>query len=336
MATEQVVETPVADPIDAEIPGDESSIADHAAVFGAGNPALEGEDKERLDKVRERVRHRARSQEASPEDVPRIRKLSTDLRDRDEQLAARDKRIAELEARLTPSRPPTSSVTEPRSPGPAAPPRVAGDDPSRTATPEPTRPKPSEDEVGTKYKTYADFVDDFSDWKDEQREAKRTLADQARQSQDNQALVQQAFYKGHEAYAAKLVEFRKTHPDYDALAKQHEHTQMPPVAHAALLFHDNGPALVYYLFQHPDVLAEVHFVLDGKPLTHENVAHATRWLTSRTQAATTGSAAPTPPVTLGPRPPNPVRTGPMKTTDDAPDDDSSIADHEKWLKQRRR
>lgn len=336
MATEQVVEKPAADPIDAEIPGDESSIADHAAVFGASNPALEGEDKERLDKVRERVRHRARSQEASPEDVPRIQKFTKDLRDRDEQLAARDKRIAELEARLTPSQPPASSTRDARSLEPAGAPPVGGSEPARSATLEPTRPKPREEEVGTKYKLYEDFADDLIDWKDEQREAKRAVADQARQSQDNQALVQQAFYKGHEAYAAKLVEFRKTHPDYDELAKQHEKTQMPPVAHAALLFHDNGPALVYYLFQHPDVLAEVHFVLDGKPLTHENVAHATRWLTSRTQAASTGSAAPTPPVTLGPRPPNPVRTGPMKTTDDAPDDDSSIADHEKWLKQRRR
>lgn len=333
MADETVVAQPAADSIDAEIPGDDSSIADHAAVFGAGNPTLEGEEKERLDKVRERVRHRARSQEASPEDVPRIQKFTKDLRERDEQLAARDQRIAELEARLTPSSPPARDA---RTLGTAAVPAAEGEA-SRTAAPEPTRQKPSEDEVGTKYKKYEDFVEDLSDWKDEQREAKRAVAAQARQSQDNQALVQQAFYKGHEAYAAKLVEFRKTHPDYDALAKQHENTQMPPVAHAALLFHDNGPALVYYLFQHPDVLAEVHFVLDGKPLTHENVALATRWLTSRTQAATTGSAAPASPVTLGPRPPNPVRTGPMKTADDAPDDDdSSIANHEKWLKHRRR
>lgn len=42
--------------------------------------------------------------------------------------------------------------------------------PSAGTTPQ-TRPKPSEDEVGTKYATYGDYVEDLTEWKAEQREA---------------------------------------------------------------------------------------------------------------------------------------------------------------------
>src|SRR5262245_2577834 len=42
-------------------------------------------------------------------------------------------------------------------------------EPVAPAAPSPTRAKPTEDEIGTKYQTYGDFVEDLADWKAEQR-----------------------------------------------------------------------------------------------------------------------------------------------------------------------
>jgi hypothetical protein len=56
---------------------------------------------------------------------------------------------------------------------------------------------------------------------------------------------------------------------------------------------------------------------------------------TRPQAAVTGAAAATARSTA-PRPPTPVRTSAISTTDEPPGDDASIADHEKFYGQRRR
>ncbi len=72
-----------------------------------------------------------------------------------------------------------------------------------------TRERPSEDQVGSKYPTYADFVEDLADWKAEQRETKlrqdiastvseRIEADRARQSLTSHATDIKA--RGREAY----------------------------------------------------------------------------------------------------------------------------------------
>ena len=56
---------------------------------------------------------------------------------------------------------------------------------------------------------------------------------------------------------------------------------------------------------------------------------------SRSAAVSTGSAPARMP-TLVPRPPNPVRTSPMKDADAAPSDESSLADHERAFAPKRR
>lgn len=319
------VETPAApDPAEPAIPTDESSFAEHEAAFGPVDPSLEGEARDQAEASKQKIRHRAKSQQASPQDVPRIRELTRKLHEAE---AERDSLKA-----LTP-RPP---VTEPVRPSVQQPPASSPRQDASTPKLEPTRPKPTEDQIGEKYATYGDFVEDLSEWKFEQRQAAWQQGEDARRQEAAAGVAQQEYQKVHEAFGAKLAEFKKTHPDYDTLAAQHVNTLLPPVANKALLTHEHGPALVYHLFQHPELLAEVQFLMDGKPPSEENVALATRWLSSRIQAGTTGSAAPTPPIIVAPRPPNPVRTGPTQTGEDLPGDDSSLAEHEHAFGSRRR
>lgn len=332
MADEVVSVSESAEPLVSE----DASMSDHEALFGAPDASLEGDAKAENEEKRAKVRHRAVSQQASPEDVPRIQKFTKDLRERDGKLTAAETRIRELELRL--SQPSSASARVDRSLGTVAAPVAEGDASRQAPKLEPTRPKPTMDEVGDglKYASFEDYNDDLVEWKLEQRDAKQQHEQQQRQQETAQSQAQDGFRKANESYAQKLTEFTKTHPDYDALAKQHEQVFLPPVANAALLHHDRGPELVYHLFTHPDVLAEVHFMLDGKPLTQENVALATRWLNSRIQAVSTGSAVPAPPLKAVPAPPNPVRTGATKTSDDVPGDDSSLSAHEaKWGRSRR-
>ncbi len=103
-----------------------------------------------------------------------------------------------------------------------------------------------------------------------------------------------------------------------------------------LLTADNGPAIVYHLLAHPDQLAEMYALWDGKPLTEQSVALATRWLSNRVSAGTTGAATAAIPVARTPKPPTPVRTGPMQTGTSPPGDGASLSDHEAFYHARRR
>ncbi len=186
------------------------------------------------------------------------------------------------------------------------------------------------------YDSFEAMNDDLVEWKLEQREAKRAHEDQQRQQDHQRTLATQSYQQALESFGTKLTEFKQTHPDYDTLAQQHLQTFIPPSANKAILTHDNGPAFVYHLFTHPDVLAEMQFLMADRPPTDEYVALATRWLQSRIQAAPTGSVVPTPLKKAAPAPPNPVRTGPTRTADELPGDDASLAEHEKAFGRKRR
>ena len=73
----------------------------------------------------------------------------------------------------------------------------------------PARQKPTEDEIGTKYATYADFTEDLADWKYEQRQA----AAVAQQQQAEQARAEDARKRAH-------VEAWGKHADRWTAAKQ--------------------------------------------------------------------------------------------------------------------
>lgn len=90
-----------------------------------------------------------------------------------------------------------------------------------TGTPLPTRApveareKPKEDEVGTKYQTYADFIEDLADWKAEQRLAKENFDAKIRASIDADH-SSRAF---RETVSTIQERGRKAYPDFDAVLK---------------------------------------------------------------------------------------------------------------------
>ena len=90
--------------------------------------------------------------------------------------------------------------------------------------------------------------------------------------------------------------------------------------------------MYYALISQPDLIPAMAMVAQGKDVDDFNVAGMRRLIDSqlsRTQAAVTGSVAAPRNISV-PRPPNPVRTGPLKTASEPPSDDSqSLAEHER-------
>jgi len=326
MADDLAPETPAAG---AEAPdaavAETISLADHQDIFGPPDPTLEGDAKVKNEEARAKVRHRAKSQQAGPEDAPRIQELTKKLR------AAEAERDA---LKTPPASSPPAREDRPQGTPTALPARA---ETSQQAGLQPTRPKPDVNNVGSIYDTYEAYIEDLADWKSDQRDAAREAKQRDEWQQRQQSEAHHQWTQAHATYAERLAEFTKTHADFPTLLAQHAAVNIPAAAYQAILRAENGPGFVYHLLQHPDHLAEVVLLFDGKPPSDEFVAHATRWLSSRTQAASTGSAAPAPPLTLAPRPPNPVRTGAAKSDGDPPGDESmSLAEHERAYGRRRR
>jgi hypothetical protein len=123
----------------------------------------------------------------------------------------------------------------PTVPAPAASPVARKEPSSPGASAGETRGKPTEDEVGTKYKTYAEFAEDLADWKYEQREAARDarIADERFQSHINEV-----FTKGKQAY-----------PDFEQVRTSGPGAQIPfhPDRRNAIVSHPAAEHLLYVI-----------------------------------------------------------------------------------------
>ncbi len=104
---------------------------------------------------------------------------------------------------------------------PAPPATMPVEQPPPPAASTQTRSKPNENEVGSKYETYADFIEDLADWKAEQRlsaqdfdaQIRRSIeADRASRSRDERSI--QSVTRGRARYA-----------DFDAVLKGATHFQ---------------------------------------------------------------------------------------------------------------
>ena len=329
-------ETPVSTPTVAEqpqAPPDSTSVADHAATFSpqardaaaeaavddnppvtppvAGETPQQAEQRARDEQGRfARERHRARSQQAGPADVPRIRELTRKLRDT-------ERIVAELQAKVTP----------PVKPMPLVPPeaRIPPVDTSGFA-----KPKPRLEEFGDQDDALEAWNLALGRW---DRERERFEERQAETRQRAEREVSQASAGSQEwlksagdGYISRQQAFIARTPDYAAKMESVKHIKTTPLLSMALLTSDKSAEIEYYLATHPSIYDEALLNTHGKEITEETVATTQRWLTSRSQAASTGSAAAAP-IRLPPKPPNPVRTGPMPPSDEPPGEASSISDH---------
>lgn len=311
---------------------DTSTLAEHEAAHRPGATAepVDEDDEGRDDQGRfQRPRHRAKSQQATSADVPRIAELTK----RNAALQA------ELEALKTPKSPSAQAPASPQAAVSAPTPSAAHPAPVATA---PFQPQPfaAFDAWLEKNPTasYEDYIDARTDF--------RTAQFRAYERQQEQIVAQQRAWTDRQTtHAERQTAARAKYADYDTVAFNTQ-AQTSPVMIDAILQSPHSAEIQYFLGQHPDVSTQIaHDSIAAGP---EAAAVMRRYLESfvastatpspspRGQAAPTGSAALTlvPP---GPPPPNPVRTrGAMSAADPPGDDSMSISDHEKFYGRRAR
>lgn len=171
------------------------------------------------------------------EPVSRGRQRFSDLtKERDEAKAQADALKAEREA-LAKERDELKAKLQPAAPV-AEPAKEPVKEPAAV---EPTRPEPTEDEIGTKYQTYAEFARDLARWVVEQERAAYDPAAQVREILA-QERAQAQFANDLRACAERA---RKAYPDFDKVLDS-------PTARMVMgRTPDEGHARVNFIIKHP-------------------------------------------------------------------------------------
>jgi hypothetical protein len=182
-----------------------------------------------------------------------------------------------------------------------------------------TRPKPLEAQVGSVYADYAAYIEDLTDWKVDEREAKRNLTQQATQAdQAERDLVAQV--------QARIATFKTTHPDYDAVIAGVEIPAGAPGTQALyehLRHSDLGPDLAYALGQDQTLLTSIVSLPPGKAVAALGKLEGK--IEDRLAAASAGPAATSAPGTKAKPPIKPVGSSPVTSDDGGDPDDLSPA-----------
>lgn len=272
----------------------------------ASEASSEPEDRE-PETGRFKRRHRARSQQAGPEDVPRIKELT---RKHKEAEASWQKELTDLRKQLD----------ERTAPKPIEPPKpFEGIEPKLDDFANDPDPYGSYLRAATRY-----------DRQKEQAELEATRAKETTQQQEAQR-----FQSLQARHSDRVTAFKASHADWDEKLGSVAQYVIPDVLKVAILEDDKSADVVYALASKPDILAELILSSDGRAVTETNVALLRRLLASRVPVAPTRSTA-APVVPTRPIPPNLVRTGVGKVEpSEAPPDDASFEDHERAFPMRR-
>lgn len=234
----------------------------------------------------------------------RFSELTQARKDAEAKAAAYEKELTELRAKVG-APPSTAPPAPPSSPAPvvSSPSVPNGGDSGRFTPPAPTRQQPSEDEVGTKYKTYAEFVVDSARWVAEQQQADidariRSSIEADRATRDFLSHAESTWAKGRKVYA-----------DFDAMRTTGPGSQVPlhPEKINAILFHPQSEHLQYAIVKDGALaqrLAQANPIEFGLLLAALAPTAAAAPLAS---TATSGSITP-------PAPMQPVGSGSKTTT----------------------
>ena len=292
---------------------DNLSLAEHEAQFGesaASVPDATGDSTTIATAAQDRdvrgqfksPRHRARSQQAGASDVPRIAELTKKLRDTE---AERDALRTAAPAR---SAVPAEPVQRPI-------------EPARVLPVAEVKAKPKLEE----FQDYGEYVEAVTDWK---------IGDARRQDREESA-------RQHEAsrlaisWKERVDAAKAEYADFEQIALLNP-TNIPQgsLVDAWILEHKAGAKVLYHLQKHSDELT----TLLTLPLFEQVDALSllAQRLTTRPLAVTTGAAAAAQNLQPVPRPPTPVRTGPMRAGDEPPGDDVSLTAHAKFYGDTRR
>lgn len=355
------VAQPVAAPQAPTAPVETETLADHEAQFGPGakrdpqpaptNGATTDAATEDADTERDaggRFKQRAKSHQATPSDVEEIGQLTKRLRqaEADAGITKPDRNPGESDraysmrrqlALVEALRDAKRATAAPSTPAPRTEP-VAARPVSVQAAPF-TTPRPKPEDFATADEPAEAYYEAIADWKFDKRihEAQQALL--AQRASESQAQIQQQHAERKAIVDGKIDAFVKAgHADWDEKLKSVEDIPISDLLAHTIWTDDNAPELMYYYATHPAELAELSLMTGGFTVDDQSAALLRRRLHAQAIGAKTGAPPPVPaPVTVAPHPPTPVRTGPLKTGDEPPDDnDMSLANHEKHFGYKRR
>lgn len=243
-------------------------------------------------------RHRAHSQQARPDDVPRIAELTKKLRETE----------AERDALKAPKVEPAAAAPVAARTPVAEPPRViaADKDPEPTEALDPSTGKPYED--------FTKFTRDSARWaaREEMRTARKAHEDATANETASQEHARLATAWTSNVEAAKAL-----HKDFESVAYGPSEIPSGSLVDRWIREHPAGPLVLYSLKKNP---TELRAML-ALPLFEQTEALSllSQRLKPRSVAAVSTGAAPVMDTKPVPRPPTPVRTGPMRTEPAVPD-----------------
>lgn len=337
MDTELVAPSDAAAPTAPAAPA-EPSLSDHVAHYDrTARQNEEVEPAEPAQKPEDKGRHRAQSQKATPADVPRINSLTKQLRAAQAELE-RLKGTGQQTQERQPSwseRTPQAETPLVRSGSVRQPPAVVAPVSELLKTPDVSKDPLREDEFFARYPdeaygTYQRYLSRYAVV--EHAESQRQAQSETQRTQIQQH-VSDIGAERLKQFGSDVGEFIATKPDFKAKAEAAGplmNIPLPDLLTEALIA--SGPEMYYHLISNPALLAEMHLLTRGAAVDESNVALVQRRLSSEfahAQAAVTGSVAVPQQRISAPRPPNPVRTGPMQTGGDPPGDGHSLAEHAK-------
>jgi hypothetical protein len=283
-----------------------AAVSAESTEDSADEPEAEGAlDQDRDNYGRFRPKHRAKSKEASAEDVPRIQKLTKQWRETEALVKTRDQELADLRAEVAALKASRQTVT-----------------PAAFDEQEPTL-----DQFMDKDDPYLAHARALAAY-DRRKEAAEQAQTQHTESTAKETDARVTAIK--QGYTTRATEFAKTHPDFNEVINStgdQPGMDTAPVLSVAILTDDRGPEFVYHLAKSPALYAEMLLVADGKAVTDQSVALMRRVLAARVPAVSARSAAP---ATIGvspPKPPNLARTGGSRLSDEPPTDSESLDDH---------
>ena len=324
-ATEATVEQPTAPIADTPVAPPELSVQDHAKVYGPGakteDPdAPEGETvaekaerlhhsaEQRRQKTGEfapgKVKHRAESQKASAEDVPRIRQLTAKLR-------AAEEEVAKLKAQHAPP----AQIAKAEA-------KVDAAQTQQKATTAFTEPEPTEDDP--KYGgDYGKYMRDLARWEGRKayHEAKSEEQAAAAKAKEDAEIRS----KG-ESLKKRIDTAREKYADFDVAAKAvMARVPQDHVIEAWLYEHPKAEDVVYYLHSNAPELDRVLALPSAIEQFEALTLLAQRFSQTPAQAGTTTAAAERKQTYIPPKPPTVVRTEAQRAADSPPPTDGSLS-----------
>jgi hypothetical protein len=181
--------------------------------------------------------------------------------------------------------------------------------------------RPSEDEVGTTYQTYADYVEALADWKYEQR----SKADQAKAQQSD---AERTEGERRQKFGERNVAWRQANPtlaaELDDLTKTPT-PDLPPAMVSAILDSEHGPAVLHFLASHPEECLQLIAETQALPPTAAN------WVRRHLEGTIAAPAAPAGPAKAVTRQPVPAPIQPVGASPVVSEIDTSTLDGHAYL-----